>query len=91
MTTLAAFLISITSSITARVFTSLGIGIVSFAAISAFTSQLTTLINQQYGQITGVPFQLLNLGGVGTSLSIILSAMAVRATLSAIKQFRITS
>lgn len=91
MTTLAAFLLSITATLTARVMTSLGIGIVSFAAISTLTTQLTTAITTNLGGITGTTLQFMNVGGFQTSLSIILSAMTVRSTLSGIKQFRIIS
>jgi hypothetical protein len=89
MTTLAAFLLSITSTITARVLTSLGIGFLAFTAITTLVNSLVGQINAQYGNVTGTVLQLLNLGGVGTSISIITSALVTRATLLAIKQLRV--
>jgi hypothetical protein len=86
---LATFLLAITSSIAARVLTGLGIGFLSFAAMTALIDSLITDINTLYGQVTGTVLALLNLGGVGTSISIITSAMVARAGLLAIKQLRV--
>lgn len=83
---LGAFLLSITGSIVGRVLFSIGFGLVSYAALSSITSSLITTAQANYNLIDPAILQLLNLGGVGTSMGIIASAFTTRATLMAIKK-----
>lgn len=88
MTTLAAFLLSITGSLAARVMTSLGIGVFSYAAISTLISTIQTNISTNYGLIDSVVLSILNLAGGGTILGILIAAMVTRASMQAIKKMR---
>jgi hypothetical protein len=84
----ATFLLSITGSIAARVLTSLGIGIFSYAAISSVLNIVIANITSQYQSMNSVVLNILNLAGVGQALGIIIAAMTVRASLLAIKKLR---
>ncbi|MFZ2407127.1 MAG: DUF2523 domain-containing protein [Methylobacter sp.] len=88
MPTIAAFLLSITGSVAARVLTSLGFGIVSYAAMTTLVSSVVSQAQAQYDLINPSVLQLLNLAGVGKSMGIIASAFATRAALMAIKKLR---
>jgi hypothetical protein len=85
---LATFLLSITGSIAARVMVALGIGIVSYAALSTLADQAITAAQSNYGSISSTVLQLINLGGIGQSLGILSSALITKATMLAIKKFR---
>jgi len=84
----STFLLSITGSIAARVLTSLGIGIFSYAAISSVLNIVIANITSQYQSMNSVVLNILNLAGVGQALGIIIAAMTVRASLLAIKKLR---
>lgn len=88
MTTLASFLLAITGSLTARVLTSLGIGLFSYAALTTVTASVIAQAQARYGLINPTILQLLNLGGVGEFLGIIAAGLTTRAALSAIKKLR---
>lgn len=83
---LASFLIGITGTLVGKVLFSLGMGLVSYAVLSTMTSNLIANAQSNYGLIDPAILQLLNLGGVGTSMGIIVSALTTRATLMAIKK-----
>lgn len=88
---LAAFLLSITSTLTMRVLTSLGIGFVSYAALSTAVGGLITAVNSNYSLIDPVVLNLLNLAGFGTSLSITTAAITARVALLSIKKLQVLS
>ena len=90
MSTLAAFLLSITGTLAARVMLSLGIGIVSFAAITTLANTLISSMQTYYGDIPTTVLQLIGLGGIGDLLAMISSAVIVRLTLVNLKRFRIS-
>jgi hypothetical protein len=89
MPTIAAFLLSITGSLAARVLTSLGIGFASYAVLSTLTSQVVAQVTSNYQAQNTVVLNLLNLAGGGTALGIIIAALITRASLQAIKRFKI--
>lgn len=89
-TTLASFLMAISGSIAARVMLSLGIGIVSYQSITTLANTVVNNVTQNYNNIDPVPLALLNLAGGGQALGILLAALVTRASLVAIKRFRIT-
>ncbi len=88
MPTIAAFLLSITGSIASRVLVSLGFGIFSYAALTTLMATVISSAQDKFNMISPDVLQLLNLGGVGTSMGIIASAFTTRAALSAIKKLR---
>lgn len=88
MTTLASFLLAITGSLAARVLTSLGIGIFSYAAINTLISTVTSAITANYNGMGIFPLAIINLAGGSHVLAIISAAMVVRGTLMAVKSMR---
>lgn len=88
MTTLAAFLLSITGSVAARALTALGFGFVSYAALTTLAGSAISHAQSSYNSISPVVLQLLNLGGVGQFLGILAAGLTTRAALMAIKRLR---
>lgn len=89
MGTIAAFLLAITSSVTARVLTSLGIGFVSYAAITSLLSTITSNVTSNYNAMSSSVLQLVNLAGFGQAFGIIIAALTARASLIAIKRLAV--
>jgi hypothetical protein len=85
---LATFLLAITGSLAARVVTSLGIGIFSYAAITTLVNTVIAQVTTNYNSMSSVVLQIVNLAGFGSALGILFSAMVVRASLTAIKKMR---
>lgn len=85
----STFLLGITSSIVGRVFFTLGLGIVSYSALTAFEQTLSEHILQNYHAMDTIVIQLLNLGGVGTFINIQLSALAAKTALIAVKKIQV--
>ncbi len=85
---LAPFLLSITGSIAARVLTSLGIGIFSYAALTTLTTAVITNIQANYNALPLIPLAIINLAGGGQAIAIICAALVTRASLSAVKSLR---
>lgn len=90
MATLAAFLIGIAGSLAARVLLSLGIGIVSYAAVTTLVSSIISQMQAQYFALPTSTLQMANLGGIGDFLAILTAAFITRASLLVLKRFRIT-
>jgi len=88
MNTLAAFLLSITGTLAARVLTALGIGFFSYAALTTVAATAISSAQSSYALIDPVILQLLNLGGVGQFMGLIAMGIITRAALSAIKKLR---
>lgn len=88
-TTLATFLLAITSSVAARVMTSLGLGFISYASLSTLASSVVSSVTSSYQSLGAVPLALVNLCGFGTALGILTSALVVRASLLSIKHIGI--
>lgn len=88
MSTLATFLLGITGSLAARVLTSLGIGFVSYAALTTLASAVVANVTSNYQSMSSQILGLLNLAGGGTGLGIILAALVTKASLQAIKKLR---
>lgn len=79
------------SPIVKRVMASLGLGVVSFAAI---TTALTSAITMARGYYTGLPeyiFALAGLGGIGEGMGIIAGALVFRAAFSSMSKIGVLS
>jgi magnesium-transporting ATPase (P-type) len=85
---LAAFLLAITGSLAARVFTTLGLGLVVFTGLSTLLTAINTQITAQYSSIPALTMQLIQLGGGIDAISIILAAYTARVTMIALKSYR---
>lgn len=88
MNTIAAFLISITGTLSARVLVSLGFGVFSYAALTALASTVIGNAQAKYALIDPTTLQLINLGGVGEFLGILAAGLTTRAAMMAIKKLR---
>ena len=87
---LAPFLLSITGSIAARVLTSLGIGIFSYAALTTLTATVISNITSNFNALPVAALAIVNLAGGGQAIAIICAALVTRASLSTIKSMRPT-
>lgn len=83
---LGAFLLNIAGSLAGKVLLSLGFGFVSYQAIIPLVDDLREQVQSHYQAVSGVPLSLLNMAGLGQALGIILSAIATRASLMAVKK-----
>lgn len=84
---IAAIGVWVISSVIAKVFIALGIGLFSYYGLYALVEQL---LNQVSGLLNGLPaevFQLISLAGIPEALSIIGSAVLTRAALNSVQVF----
>ena len=84
MGSFGAFLVALAGPIARRVLFSLGLGIVSFAALSAIASQVKDAVISNYGQIPQSILPILDLLGAGQALGIILGGIIARAAFGAL-------
>jgi len=80
---LCVWLVENAGWIVKKILISLGIGVVSYAALSALATSVTDLVVGYYGQLPGDVAQFLGLGGVPQGIGIVLSAFAARAAMMA--------
>lgn len=86
MAGLGTFLVGLAAPVVRRMAASLGVGVVSYAAIS---TALDTALNAAQNAWSGLPSQiagLVGLSGIPEALSIIAGALVARASLIAIKR-----
>lgn len=89
MTTLASFLISIVGSLATRVLLALGIGVVSYAAISTVINGMITQMQGYYNSMPAITLQLAGLGGAGDFFAMVGAAFTARVSIMAIKKLRL--
>ncbi len=83
---LGAFLAAAVSPLAKKVLASLGLGILSFTAV---TTALNAAIGMAQSYFTGLPsmiFGLAGLAGIGTGMGIIAGAMVARVTFNTLKR-----
>ncbi len=85
---MGAFLVSITASVAARVMTSLGIGIFSYAALSTLASSVVSSVMSNYAGLSATTLAIVNLAGGGQALAIMTAGLVTRASLMAVKSMR---
>lgn len=86
---IAAWLMSIAGPIITRVLIQLGVGIVSYAAVS---TAVATLINQAKSSYLGMPADVLSIlamSGANDAMGIIVAAISARLALQVTKRFQI--
>lgn len=89
MSGMAGFLVTLAGPLARKVLTSLGFGLVSYAAVS---TALTAAFNSAKSALNGMSMDVMNLvslSGVLTGISIIAGAMIARVSLNAIKKLEI--
>ncbi|MBV2185681.1 MAG: DUF2523 domain-containing protein [Rhizobium sp.] len=89
MLSLPKILMLIAIPLVARVLSALGMGIISYVSITAFVDYIVDKVTIQIGAMTGSAVMVLALSGIFDALSIILSALSVKATLLALKRIGI--
>lgn len=89
MATFSAVLTALAAPLAKKVLTALGMGIVSYAAITAALAAVTSAITTAYGAITGDIAAILSLAGFGQAMGIILGAMAARLTYAQLNQLQV--
>lgn len=78
------WLLSAVGPIVKKVLASLGVGWVTFTALTAFAIQLRDYVVAAWGTMPGDLIAIASMSGFGTALGIILGAFAYKASLSAI-------
>ncbi len=79
---LGAFLASSAGAIAKRVLGALGIGVISYAAISTAFEQALDYAQDQFSGLPSAMFNLAALAGVGEALGIITAAITFRVSLT---------
>lgn len=74
-----------------RALLALGLGVVTYAGLSVLADQVVSAVRDNYGSLSGVSIQILNLLGVGEALGIVLSAIVARATFAAVARIGVVS
>lgn len=70
-----------------HVLASLGIGLISYAALTVLVDAIIGHVQSNYSSIPSAVAQLLDLGGFGTALGIVLGGIVARASFAAISRF----
>ena len=70
-------------SLAKRVFSALGIGWVSFNGITEFASQLKDQVMTAWGGLPAEILAIATMGGIGTAMGLVLSAVVYKAAMSA--------
>lgn len=87
MLNIAVWLFAIIVPLVKKVLAALGIGIISYGALTVLFSQVQSSVISSYGAMGTATLQILALGGVTQSVGIILSAISVRVAMIAIGHF----
>lgn len=86
---LPQILLMISIPLVARVLSALGMGIISYLSINKFVEYIVAQVMIQVGMMTGSALIIMTMAGIFQALSIILSALSVKATLLALKKLGI--
>lgn len=86
--TLSTLLISIVGTLAGRVLLSVGIGMVTYAALNTLVDGVVSQITSNYQSTGGVVLEFLNMAGAGQALGILTAALVTRTALVAIKKLR---
>lgn len=87
MLNIAVWLFAIIVPLVKKVLVALGIGVVTYGALTVLFSQVQSAVISAYGAMGSTTLQILALGGVTQAIGIILSAMSVRVAMIAIGHF----
>lgn len=80
---LAGLLVSLLGSAAARVLTGVGVGLVTYAALSPLINSALTIARNMAAGITSSVLQVCLLAGLGDCMSMLGSALLTRAAISA--------
>lgn len=65
-----------------RVLASLGMGFITFTAITAIINQLVSIADTHWSSIGGVSLQLISLGGFPLGIGMVIGAIVTRVTIN---------
>lgn len=92
MASIGAFLTAAVGPLVRRGLVAIGVGVISYAALTALVNSIVSHAVSNWGQLTGAILQLCSLGGIPTVLGIITGAIVARVTYQAVGQLgRITA
>lgn len=86
-----AFLVALAGPVARRVLASLGLGVISYAGLSLVAVQVKDAVIANYGNLSGVVLDLMNLIGFGQAVGILLGAIIARAAFAAISRIGVMS
>ena len=89
MAGLGSFLVAIAGPVVRKALTSIGVGIVSYAALSTVLNTALNSAKSALGGFVGETANMVQLSGVFDALSIIAGALIARVALSQLKRFEI--
>jgi len=86
---LGTWLVSLSGPIIKKALTSIGVGVVSYAAVSAGLSGALNAAKAAWGGLGGEALSLIQLAGVNTAASIMAGALTARVALMALKKLEV--
>lgn len=89
MSGLGVFLVGLAGPAIRKILLSLGIGLVSYAALTTALNSALSSAKSSWGGMTGDVAGLVQLSGAGECLSIIAGAMIARVAMLAVKRFEV--
>ncbi len=92
MGSIGAFLAAVVGPLAKRVLVALGIGVVSYAALSTLVGSVVSALQSNWGQVTGAVLAISSLGGIPQALGIITGALIARVAYQLLGQLgRVTT
>lgn len=86
---IGTWLVSLAGPVIKKALATLGIGLVSYAALSMALNQAIGAAKAAWGGIGGDSLSLLQLAGVPDAISIIVGAVLARVAMMAVKKFEV--
>lgn len=84
MTNLWAFLAAASWPLVRKVLVMMGIGVLTYSALTTLVNSIVSNAQSNWGQLTGAALQLSSLGGIPQVLGIITGALVARVTFIAV-------
>ena len=89
MGALGTWLVSLAGPAAAKILAALGLGVVSYAALSAALAAALAAAKSAWGGLAGDSLALIQMSGASSALSIIAGALVARLSLLALKRFEV--
>ena len=86
---MTGWVLSLVEPIVGRILTALGVGVVSYAALSTVLNQALGAAKSAMGGLSGDALGLVQLAGVPDAMSIIAGALMTRVSLMVLKRFEL--
>jgi len=89
MGAVGTWLVSLAGPAAAKILAALGVGIVSYAALSAALATALSSAKAAWGGLAGDALALIQMSGASTALSIVAGALLARLAFQAVKRFEV--